>query len=190
MEKLKICVIDDEREVVDSICENLKAVGEISGFTSGSAALEAFAAGYAPTATLVDLKMPGIGGLEFIECCQEMNVGGAIILSSGNASKNDLGRALNIGTQAFLEKPFTANEVRSAVKSVTLKAAKSLTSEERRTAEAWRNLANIYYELIVLMENSIFRENQVHLPRIEDKEKYLQLKVLERVLREKIEGLR
>ena len=66
MEGLRVLIVDDEEELVSALVERLNLRGfRAHGVTNGSAAL-AFLGAEACDVVLLDVKMPGLGGLEVI----------------------------------------------------------------------------------------------------------------------------
>lgn len=185
MDSIEFCVIDDESDVMESVCENLKPLGKVIGFNSAKSALDAFANGLAPKVTIVDLKMPAMNGLEFMNECRNLYQGGAIILASGNANKTDLAKAMNLGALGFLEKPFTAGELRHAVQSVVPAPPHVLANSTDLVAQ-WEALANIYYETLVLVENNAMKNQGEFISDAEEKARYIRLKTKTREVRNSI----
>ena len=71
MSKIKVLLVDDEQELVTYLSKRLVARGfSVVGATSGEQALEA-AAAQAFDVAVVDLKMPGIDGIEALRRLKE-----------------------------------------------------------------------------------------------------------------------
>lgn len=105
------CVIDDEPELVKIYSDYLSSLGSTRGFTSAADALRAFDNGFRPKMTLVDLIMPEMTGMEFIEKCAVNKLAGSIVIASGMLIKDKLSNAFNFGVKAYLEKPFTEDQL-------------------------------------------------------------------------------
>lgn len=105
------CVIDDEPELVKIYIDYLSSLGSTRGFTSAAEALRAFDNGFRPKMTLVDLIMPEMSGMEFIEKCAVNKLAGRIVIASGIMIKDKLCKALSFGVKAYLEKPFTEEQL-------------------------------------------------------------------------------
>ena len=115
MEKEKILVIDDEELILDIAREVLINIGYDVMITSdgheGIKMLlkEKFAL------LLTDIRMPDISGLEVIKHVREHNKEIPIIIITGHGTLDVAIKALKLGAQGFLLKPFTTAELRTAV---------------------------------------------------------------------------
>ena len=73
---------------------------------------------------LVDINMPNINGLELISFIRrsETHRDTPLLIISTEASERDRARALTLGANGYLAKPFTAEALEAAVKSVQKQA--------------------------------------------------------------------
>ena len=73
---------------------------------------------------LVDINMPNINGLELISFIRrsETHRDTPLLIISTEASQRDRARAIALGANGYLAKPFTAEALEEAVKSVQKKA--------------------------------------------------------------------
>jgi signal transduction histidine kinase len=112
----KILIIDDEEVVLDSCTEILAGsdynVATAANGTEGLAILEEFE----PDLVFVDLKMPGISGLEVLESIFSSNPTIVTIVITGYATVSSAVEAMKQGAYDFLPKPFTPDEFRLITK--------------------------------------------------------------------------
>lgn len=102
---LRVLFVDDEDELVSAVVERLEIRGlEAVGETSGSAALERLER-EAFDVVVVDVKMPGIGGLEVIRRIKDHKPDLEVILLSGHGSAGDSEEGLRLGAYDYLMKP-------------------------------------------------------------------------------------
>ncbi len=108
----KILIIDDEEVVLDS-CTRILKNGEykIATAMNGSAGLD-LVKEFQPDLIYVDLKMPGISGIEVIEKIREMDPTIVVIVITGFATVSSAVEAMKNGAYDFLPKPFTPDEFR------------------------------------------------------------------------------
>ena len=108
----KILIIDDEPVVLNS-CKDILAGSsyEIATALNGTQGLE-LAAEFKPDVVFVDLKMPGIPGMEVLERIQEFDRTIVTIVITGFATVSYAVEAMKHGAYDFLPKPFTPAEFR------------------------------------------------------------------------------
>ncbi len=110
-----IVVIDDDRAMRLSCIKILTKVGfRVEAFETGSAGLEVMAS-LKPELALVDLKMPGIGGMEVIARVNELDPRIVIIVITGYATIDTAVEAMKAGAYDFVPKPFSPDELRLIV---------------------------------------------------------------------------
>jgi DNA-binding NtrC family response regulator len=63
---------------------------------------------------LLDLRMPGVKGLELLEAIVAQNPDAKVIMITGYASIETAVEAARIGAVDYLPKPFTPDEIRNA----------------------------------------------------------------------------
>ena len=108
----KILIIDDEEIVLDS-CRHIlgKSGYQIVTANNGTMGLEMLEK-EKPDLVFVDLKMPGISGLEVLEKIQEYDATIVPIVITGFATVSSAVDAMKRGAYDFLPKPFTPDEMR------------------------------------------------------------------------------
>lgn len=107
-----VLVVDDEEAMCDSCRQVLMREGlEVEGVPSGKAALE-FMGRRLPDVLFVDLKMPGMSGMEFLEKAREVDPLIVAVVITGYATLSSAVDAMKGGAYDFLPKPFKAEELR------------------------------------------------------------------------------
>jgi DNA-binding response OmpR family regulator len=105
MGKLRVLIVDDEEELVRALEERLRLRDiDAHGVTSGAAALEAAAAAPYDVA-LVDVKMPGVGGLRVAQELRARLPRLQVILLTGHGSEEDAAEGRRLGAFEYLMKP-------------------------------------------------------------------------------------
>lgn len=112
----KIIIIDDEEVVLDSCTMILRggnySVITASDGTSGLKLVEEIQ----PDLVFIDLKMPGIQGIEVLERITQTNPTIVSIVITGYATVTSAVEAMKKGAYDFLPKPFTPDEFRLITK--------------------------------------------------------------------------
>src|SRR5512147_2196047 len=111
MPKARILVIDDEPAIRESLKMTLEYEGyEFVGAPTGQEGL-AQVEREAPDLVLLDVKMPGMDGIEVLERLRSMNDSLPIIVVSGHGTISTAVEATKKGAFDFIEKPFASDRV-------------------------------------------------------------------------------
>lgn len=105
MEGLRILIVDDEEELVSALVERLKLRGfQASGVVRGEDALS-FLEEEECDVVLLDVKMPGLGGLEVIRRIKADHPGLEVVLLTGHGSVKSVEEGMALGAFDYLMKP-------------------------------------------------------------------------------------
>jgi two-component system nitrogen regulation response regulator NtrX len=111
MPKSRILVIDDEAAIRDSLRMTLEYEGyEFLGAATGQEGL-ALAERETPDLVLLDVKMPGMDGIEVLERLRHMNESLPVVVVSGHGTISTAVEATKKGAFDFIEKPFASERV-------------------------------------------------------------------------------
>ena len=103
----KVYVVDDDQGMRDSTVWLLQSVGlEALSFASGQAFLDA-CRDDGPACVLLDVRMPGLGGLAVQQLMRERGLDLPVIFVSGHADVPIVVRAFKAGACDFIEKPYS-----------------------------------------------------------------------------------
>ena len=112
----KVLVVDDEEWMRDACGQILQAEGiEVLCATDGQTGLE-MARRDGPDLVLVDLKMPGMNGIAFLEAVRAFDPYVAAVVITGYATLEVAVEAMKAGAYDFLPKPFKPVELRGVVR--------------------------------------------------------------------------
>ena len=102
---LRVLIVDDEEELVSAIRERLELRGfRASGVVSGTAALDYLAENPCDV-VLLDVKMPGLSGLEVLQIIKQEHPHIAVLMLTGHGSKRDADEGMQLGAYDYLVKP-------------------------------------------------------------------------------------
>ncbi|UCG91127.1 MAG: response regulator [candidate division WOR-3 bacterium] len=125
----KILIIDDEEAICDACCQVLSGEGCLTEVSfegvSGLKKLDDFK----PDVVFVDLKMPGIGGMEVLAKIAEKDTNIVTIVITGYATIESAVESMKNGAFDFLPKPFTPDELRLITRRALEKRKASLEAE-------------------------------------------------------------
>ncbi len=120
---MSVLVIDDEVAVNNNVRKILKKKGyRVDQATSKAEALEKIVQrDY--RLVLLDLKMPGVKGLELLEAIRNVQPQARVIIITGYASIETAVQTARMGAVDYIPKPFTPDEIRSATENAIRLAA-------------------------------------------------------------------
>lgn len=116
-EKLKILVIDDEPKVSWLLSEGLGKTYEIVYAKDGLEGLQ-MVSKTKPSLVLLDIKMPGMDGLEVLDKIKSMDQLTEVIMLSGHGETKNVVESIKRGASEFINKPFDVKEVEIHIQSV------------------------------------------------------------------------
>lgn len=104
-DKIKILLVDDEKEFVNTLSERIK-MREIGTdiALNGEQALE-FVDKEVPDVMVLDLRMPGIDGMEVLKRVKKAYPDVQVIILTGHGSDKDEEEAKRLGAYDYLQKP-------------------------------------------------------------------------------------
>jgi RNA polymerase sigma factor (sigma-70 family) len=125
----RVFVVDDDAPVRRAVSRLLRsAAHEVEAFPSAEGFLKALPPDAGPSCVVVDLKMPGLTGLQLQEEMRRRGLELPIVFISGHADVTSSVLAMKGGALDFLEKPFSGDQLLGAV-------AEAL-EQDRRNREA------------------------------------------------------
>ena len=122
MRKPRVLVVDDEPETVKYVSANLRARGyEVLTAEDGRTALKMFETSM-PDLVILDIMMPGPDGFEVCQAIRRQS-DVPIIMLSARGQEKDIVRALDLGADDYLTKPFGVEEMLARVRAVLRRTA-------------------------------------------------------------------
>lgn len=128
----RVYVVDDDPGMLDSTVWLLESVGiRALPFTSGQAFLDACSP--SPNAcVLLDVRMPGMGGLHVQEAMRQRGIDLPVIFVSGHADVPIVVRAFRAGAVDFIEKPYNEQLLLDSVQQALSRTTGTRGLEEVR----------------------------------------------------------
>lgn len=117
---VRVLVVDDHpvvRAGLVALLERQARLEVVGQASSGEEALEAFAR-LAPDVTLMDLRLPGISGVEAIRRLRAVSAGARVIVLTSFDGDDDVCRAFEAGARAYLLKTASGDELAQAIREV------------------------------------------------------------------------
>ena len=119
-EPIRILVAEDHlvaRVGVSTIVNMQPDMTIVAEASNGQQAVELFKK-HLPDVTLLDLRMPGMGGVEAAQAIRADHPGARMIALTTYGGDEDIRRALNAGVQAYLTKDVLHDELLKAIRAV------------------------------------------------------------------------
>lgn len=114
--KMKVLVVEDEAEVRETLSEIIKESGaEAHLASSGRAALSAIES-QSFDLILLDIKLPGVSGIELCKKIREMLIKTPIVIVSGTDTDRNVEMARIYGVMQFISKPFNVEQIMKVLK--------------------------------------------------------------------------
>jgi len=112
----KVLLVDDEREFVQTLSErlHLRDMGSAVAY-DGESALELVKED-APEVMIIDLKMPGINGLEVLKQVKASRPEIEVIMLTGHGADADKNRCMELGAFGYLQKPVDIEDLSEMLK--------------------------------------------------------------------------
>lgn len=162
----QIVIVDDDQFQLKLLSHQLSVVGykNVTAFDDGQTALDHLAGQILDsTIIILDLNMPNMDGLEFLQKLQETKFTGALLLVSGEdervlQSAETLASSYHLRVLGHLNKPVQQEQLQKYLKQLDAQQAKSLAGNKQHIYEAAR-----LKQAIESGELSNFYQPKVHL---------------------------
>ncbi len=113
-ERRTLLIVDDDEGTRQSLSLVFRDAYEILTAADGSEAL-AIAGGRRIDAAILDLRMPGLSGIETLDALKEIDPGMEVVILTAYETLETARRALRLGARDYLSKPFEVQAMRATV---------------------------------------------------------------------------
>jgi len=125
----KILLVDDEKEFVHTLSERLEAREMDAAVAYDGEDALSFVRSEAPEVMVLDLKMPGIDGLEVLRQVKNEYPAVEVIILTGHGSELERERADELGAFAYLQKPVDIELLATTMRQAYRKVAEAKEAE-------------------------------------------------------------
>jgi DNA-binding NtrC family response regulator len=117
MSKIKVLLVDDEEDYVKTMAERMEMrdVGSRVAL-SGEEALQMLK-DEAPDVMVLDLRMPGIDGMQVLERVKKSNPNVQVIILTGHGSEKEEKEARRLGAFEYLQKPADTSHLLKTIRN-------------------------------------------------------------------------
>jgi len=148
----KILIVDDEKIVIDAVTfiieKEFKEVLNYSSAKSGREAIEKCES-FNPDIVLMDIRMPGINGIEAINEIKKTHANTIFIIVSAYEQFEYAKEAIRLGVEDYILKPINKKNFVLAIENVI----KKLVVRKEKSRKQLENIEN-YQNLIPIIEHS------------------------------------
>ncbi|MBY4945031.1 sigma-54 dependent transcriptional regulator [Cupriavidus respiraculi] len=130
----RVALVDDDDDVRAAATESLVLAGYlVDAYPNAQAFLQGLPDGY-PDVLVTDMRMPGLDGMQLFDRVRERDAGLPVIFITGHGEIAQAVEAMRRGAYDFLEKPYAAHRLLTAVGHAWEK--RQLVMENRRLQQA------------------------------------------------------
>ncbi len=140
-EKIKVLVIDDDPKVSWILQEGLSRRFEFISARDGIEGIQMVST-ESPDLILLDIKMPGMSGLEVLERLNKVENRPEVIMVSGHGDTQYVVDSVKLGAAEFINKPFDVQEIEIHINGVLERSR--LKSEVRQLKDALESKNDAY----------------------------------------------
>jgi two-component system NarL family response regulator len=118
--KISVLIVDDHalfRTGVATVINKQPDMAVVAQASDGAAGLRLFGE-HLPDVTLIDVRIPGMDGVEMIENLRQKYPAAKLIILTNYDTDDDIDRALRAGAKGFLLKDATSRELVDAMRAV------------------------------------------------------------------------
>lgn len=139
-DRLHIAVVDDERDIRETVAEYLEMNGYRVSKADGGTALRQLAEQERVDLAILDVTMPGEDGLSLARWLRDRNATGIIMLTARDAVVDRV-VGIEMGADDYVTKPFDLRELLARVKAVLRRVGRVAMAADPSTPVAGRTVA-------------------------------------------------
>jgi FixJ family two-component response regulator len=135
----RIHVVDDDPGLRGALSDLLESMGYVVVTYGSTAEFLAYAGCYEPGCLVLDVRLPGMSGLDLQEQLARDGVNLPVILMTSFGDVPMSVRGMKAGARDFIEKPFRDQDMLDAIADAVAASRRSVALMQRRTALAQRH---------------------------------------------------
>ncbi len=157
---LNVLVIDDDRSVCEYLQELLTPDGcNVVAIHEPSSALERLKNKESFHILILDLRMPGMNGIELLEKIRKVDGDVGVIILTAFPSLESATDAINLDVSAYMQKPFSGDEMRETIARVARKKGIVVRREDELHITIGKRIRNYRKERTLTLKQMGRRTN-------------------------------
>jgi CheY-like chemotaxis protein len=132
----RVLLVDDEREFVQTLSERLQLRDMGSAVAYDGESALSLVHDDDPEVMIIDLKMPGIDGMQILKQVKATRPEIEVIVLTGHGSEDDRKRCMELGAFAYMQKPVDIDELSETLKKAHEKINRHRSGQRPGTADA------------------------------------------------------
>ncbi|MEX1298713.1 MAG: response regulator [Desulfotignum sp.] len=112
---LRILLVDDEQEFVQTLSERLQMRDMDSHAVFDGKTALAEVQSRPPQVMIIDLKMPGMDGIQVLRQVKQTHPFIHVIILTGHGSERDRKTCMDLGASAYFQKPVDIDQLNAAI---------------------------------------------------------------------------
>ncbi|HLR40401.1 MAG TPA: sporulation transcription factor Spo0A [Virgibacillus sp.] len=156
MEKISVCLVDDNKELIELMEDYFIEQGDIEviGTASNGKDCLDMLEELDPDVLILDIIMPHIDGLGVLHTLREREVHQNVIMLTAFGQEEVMKKAVDLGASYFILKPFDLDNLANQIRQVqgtnistAPTGAKKANKKERKKKDLEANITNIIHEI-------------------------------------------
>ncbi|WDQ17229.1 response regulator [Rhodopirellula sp. P2] len=151
----RILLVDDDYSLLNTLKRNLSFDFEVTTCESGQEALACIKNSETFSVVMVDMRMPGMEGIEVIQKAREISPNSVYLMLTGNQDLTTAMDAVNDGQVfRFLNKPCQMSDIKAAI-NAGIKQHDLITSKEELLKKTFSGAISVLVEIIEYVDDPL-----------------------------------
>ncbi len=113
-----VLIVDDDEEICELVCEGLAGEGYVCDAASNTDEALVKLKGRGFDAALLDIKLPGVSGMDLLKTIKKCYQMTAIVMITGVKDLDTAVEAMKLGASDYIVKPFTLDKINASISTI------------------------------------------------------------------------